>query len=104
MSLQDELELTLTNLKSTGTPQPRSGHNNLDILIRKEINYFESGGLKGTYLQFVYNALMTIVPTSVEAERAFSAAGHIVCKVRSRLADETINTLTFLRSYFQNNV
>lgn len=104
LSLQDELQLTLTNLKSTGTPQFRSGHNNLDILIRKEMNYFESGGQKGTYLQFVYNTLMTIVPTSVEAERVFSAAGHIVCKVRSRLADETINTLTFLRSYFQNNI
>ncbi|CAH1971066.1 unnamed protein product [Acanthoscelides obtectus] len=40
LSLQDELDLTLTNLKSTGKPQVRSGHNNLDILMRKEINYF----------------------------------------------------------------
>lgn len=78
MSLQDELELTLTSMKRSGgstAQQPRSGNvSNLETLIKKEMNYFESGGLKGTYrtyLQFTYNSLMTIVPTSVEAERAF---------------------------------
>ncbi|KAF2902538.1 hypothetical protein ILUMI_03650 [Ignelater luminosus] len=49
MSLQDELELTLTGLKTSETPQPRSGNNNLKGLIKKKMNYFESGGLKGTY-------------------------------------------------------
>ncbi|CAG5047193.1 unnamed protein product [Parnassius apollo] len=107
MSLENELKLTLTSIKNPGSTAqpPRSGSmSNLEVLIKKEINYFESGGLKGTYLQFAYNALMTIVPTSVEAERAFSAAGYLVCNIRSCLADDTINTLTFLRSYFQNNV
>ncbi|KAF2888666.1 hypothetical protein ILUMI_17507 [Ignelater luminosus] len=79
MSLQDELELTLTSLKTSETPQPRSSNNNLEVLIKKKMNYFESGGLKGTYLQFGFNSLMTIVPASIEAERDFSAAGYLVC-------------------------
>lgn len=68
------------------------------------MHLLESGGLKGDHLQFAYNALLTVVPTSVEAERAFSAAGYLACKVRSRLADKTIETLCFMRSFFQNNV
>ncbi|KAF2886785.1 hypothetical protein ILUMI_19386 [Ignelater luminosus] len=83
MLLQDELELTLASLKTSETPHPRSGNKNLEVLIKKEMNYFESGGLIGTYLQFVFNSLMTPVPTSIKAERAFFAAGYLVCKVRS---------------------
>ncbi|GFW45344.1 hypothetical protein TNCV_4734511 [Trichonephila clavipes] len=35
-------------------------------------------------------ALKTIPPTSVEAERAFSAAGLFLTKLRTRLSDKTI--------------
>lgn len=107
MSLQDELEMTLTSVKSSGSTvqRPRSTNtSHLEARIKQEMNHFESGGSKGPYLQFAYNALITIVPTSVEAERAFSAAGYLVSNIRSRLSDNTINTLTFLRSHFQNNV
>jgi hypothetical protein len=43
----------------------------------------------------------TIPPTSVEAERAFSAAGVLCTKTRSRLSDTSLDTLCFLRSYFR---
>lgn len=101
ISLRDELEQTLSRSKTAG--RYSSGLHSLEGIIRKEMNLLQSGGIKGEHLQFVYNALLTVVPTSVEAERAFSAAGYLACKVRSRLADKTIDTLCFMRSYFQNN-
>ena len=55
-----------------------------------------------TFLQAVYSYLMTVPPTSVEAERAFSAAGLFVTKLRSRLGDNSIDTLCFLCAFYVN--
>ena len=41
--------------------------------------------------------------TSVEAERAFSSPGVICTKLRNRLDDTTVDTLCFLRSYYQEH-
>ena len=56
---------------------------------------------RGRYLQLVYDYLLSIPPTSVEAERASSASGLICSRLRTRLGDETLDALCFLRSYFQ---
>jgi hypothetical protein len=50
-----------------------------------------------------FNYLMTIQPTSVDAERAFSDAGAVVTKFRTQLNDNTIDKLCFLRSYFKHD-
>ena len=42
-------------------------------------------------LQALYEALLTIQPTSVEAEKAFSACGLFATKLRSRLNNATID-------------
>ena len=63
---------------------------------------FKIDGNRGKYLQICYDALKTIAPTSVESERSFSAAGLICTKIRTRLNDETIDTLCFLKAYFKN--
>ncbi|GFW12392.1 uncharacterized protein TNCV_816451 [Trichonephila clavipes] len=47
-------------------------------------------------------ALKTSPRTSVEAERAFSAAGVFVTKLRTRLSDKSINCFCFLKCYFKN--
>lgn len=67
------------------------------------MDLYETGGTRGKYLDLetVYNYLLSIPPTSVEAERAFSAAGYICNKIRSSLNDNTIDILYFLRKYFQ---
>ena len=49
----------------------------------------------------IFRSLLTIPPTSVESERAFSATGLFVTKIRSRLGDYTIDTLVFLRDYYK---
>ena len=69
--------------------------------IKAEMALFSSSGTRGRCLQTVYSWLLTIPPTSVEAERAFSAAGIFCPKLRSRLSDNSIDTLCFLRAYYQ---
>lgn len=103
-SLQEELEETLRASKSDFTHVSRSTSlDKLESVIKKEMDLFECGGTRGRYLQFAYNCLITLLPTSVESERAFSAAGYIARDIRCRLADSTLDTLCFLRSYFQNH-
>lgn len=76
--------------------------NDLMSTLRKEMALFESVGKRGHHLDLAYQYLMSIPPTSVESERAFSAAGCIGTKIRSRLGDATLDALLFLRSFFQN--
>jgi hypothetical protein len=69
--------------------------------IKTEMTVFESRCVKGRRLQLVYNYLLTIPPASVEAETAFSAAGILCTKIRSRLSDKMLNTSCFLRSFYK---
>ena len=64
---------------------------------------FENGGTRSDFLQRAYDFLMTIKPTSVESERASSAAGLFATKIRSRLGDETLDVLCFLKTNFKDN-
>ena len=50
------------------------------------LHLFEGGRI----LEQAYQYLLSIPPTSIEAERAFSAAGYIGNKIRSQLGDDTI--------------
>ena len=50
---------------------------------------FECSGVRGRILQLVYSYRYL---QSVEAERAFSAAGILCRKIRSRLSDATLDT------------
>lgn len=93
--LQEEIE------NSMKTPEPAIHNQDLDAILKKEMSLYENGGIRGRYLESVYKYLLTVPPTSVESERAFSAAGYICNKLRSRLDEETIDALIFLRSYFQ---
>jgi hypothetical protein len=103
-TLEQELEIQLkhekenfTKLKDTRTEK------DYNKILKKEMAVYESEGVRGENLSLVYDYPMTLKPTSVEAERAFSAAGYICSSLRSRMGDNTINTICFLRSYFQKN-
>ena len=47
----------------------------------------------------LFKALMTIPASSVESERAFSAAGLFVSKLRTSLSDNSVDMLCFMRSH-----
>ena len=77
--------------------------NQLQEVIKQEMNLFEATRKRPTKLELLFNALFNIPPTSVEAECAFSASRLFVTKLRSRLSDISLNALTFHRSYYMKN-
>ena len=71
-------------------------------MIKKEMQLFEGGGLRGKNLQAAYLYLLTIPPSSVESERAFSSAGVLCTRIRTRLSDSILDDMLFMRAYFQS--
>ena len=66
----------------------------------KEVNLFCAGRLQKTQtINELHQALLTIPPNSVEAERVFSASGLFLTKLRSKLSDHSIDMLVFLKFY-----
>ena len=52
-------------------------------------------------LNMLFQAFKTIKPISVEAERAFSAMGWFVTKIRNRLGDKTLDAMMTMRHIYQ---
>ena len=103
-TLEQELEIQLKREKENFMKRKETRtEKDYDKILKKEMTVYESEGVRGENLTLIYDYLMTLKPTSVEAERAFSAAGYICSSLRSRLGDNTINTICFLRSYFQKS-
>lgn len=100
-ALEMELQEAIQRAISSAHSQKSQGKQNLLSTIKKELALLQNGGTRGVHLQIVYDSLLTIRPTSVESERAFSSAGYLVSKVRASLNDDTIDNLCFLRSYYQ---
>ncbi|GFV92081.1 hypothetical protein TNCV_1895171 [Trichonephila clavipes] len=61
--------------------------------MKQEMQLFDSIENSSPNIIKLSDALETIPPTLVEAERAFSAAGLFVTKLRTRLSDKTDYTL-----------
>ena len=102
LTMKKEIRLHIMKALTVSPSPPGSSSEptktGLLAIIRKEMSLWECGG----DLQMIYKSLLTIPPTSVEAERAFSAAGLFCTKLRSRLNDESLDiTLCFLRTHFQ---
>ena len=110
-TLEQQLEMALTASQCTPTRvvlQSDSSASKYDrdmlAAIKAEIAVLASSGKRGQFLQRAYDYIMTVPATSVEAERAFSAAGIICCKLRCRLGDSTVDTLSFLRAFYRDTV
>ena len=68
-------------------------------IINKEMQLFEATKKRPENLKNLYRFLLTIRSTSVEAERAFSAAGFFATKIRNRLNDDTSSARIVTRQY-----
>ncbi len=52
-------------------------------------------------LGLLHQALLTVQPTSTEAERSFSTSGNLVTKLRNRLKDSTIEDIIFVGGCYE---
>jgi len=100
LSVAEELDKVI---KEGYAPMQPIRFETMSSKVQKEMSLFENGGRRGDYLERTYSYLMTIKPTSVESERAFSSAGQFVTKIRSRLNDETLDELCFLKAYLKKH-
>lgn len=104
ITLRNELETELRKQKNeTCTVIAPTKSQNFEKTIKAEMVEYENKGIKGKHLTLVHKYLNTISPTSVEAERAFSVTGYVCSPIRNKMTDRTLDTICFLRSYFQNN-
>lgn len=71
--------------------------------LEAELSVYDKIGTKGPLLQKILLVTRTVRPTTVECERAFSIAGAFCNKIRSRMSDETLNCLCFLKAYYNNH-
>ena len=69
-------------------------------IICKEMSLFKAKKIRSENLQKLFGALLSLKPTSVEAERAFSYMGYFATKRRNILHNESTNALIFMRNYF----
>ena len=70
------------------------------------MEYFDgcSGQQWPPMLSKIKSAMSSVPPTSVEVERAFSAAGLFCTNIRTSLKDDMVETLCFFRAHFVNKV
>ena len=90
-------------LEDSNNPAPPAQEEIGAHIVKKEMNLFEATKKRPENLDKLFKALLTIRPTSVEPERAFSAMGLFATKIRSSLNDDTLNALIFLREYYKKN-
>ena len=70
--------------------------------FNKELSLFEINLERTPNVVKLHKSMQSIVPTSVEAARTFSAAGLFVTKLRSRLGPKNIDALSVLRTHVAN--
>lgn len=74
--------------------------NQLFSSFRNELNVYEKSGQKTQNVQRLIGAFNTIKPTSTQNERNFSTSGNFVSQKRTRLSDAAIDSLCFLKFFF----
>ena len=102
MSLEQQLQLAIEKSMKPMAHDASNDSTTVLSMIKKEMQLFEGGGLRGKNLQAAYLYLLTIPPSSVESERAFSSAGVLCTRIRTRLSDNVLDDMLFMRAYFQS--
>ena len=95
LSKKDLLHRAMANamLEQPGRAVPKS--------LAQDLKMFEITREKTEILETIHQAILSAKPTSVESERSFSVGGGFATKVRSRLSDQALSSLVFLKLYFK---
>lgn len=80
----------------------KKSNSNTNQNIVKQLKLYENCQQKTADIDLLFNALITIPPTSTESERVFSISNNFCTKVRNSLKYETLDTLVFLKYHFLN--
>jgi hypothetical protein len=72
--------------------------------FKQELSLFRAGAQRGILLEGAYVSLLSIKPTSVDSERAFSAAAFLKTKFRCRLSEGPLDDLCVLRGFFKSEI
>lgn len=95
--------MVLTDKLQAGTKQVQSKSRKVYECkyIRKEVDVFEATGERSHNLEKLFQALISVPPTSfeVEVERALSAACLFITRLRTRLTVRSIDYLHFLKLF-----
>lgn len=101
-SLQQQMDMAITQATATKSCSGSAEQNpDVDYYIKRDVDAFDGAGVRGEYLEQIYSLLLSVPPTSVESERAFSASALVCTKLRCRLNDNTVDALCFLKAHFQ---
>lgn len=99
VGFEKELDLLLSTETKRLTEAPRKqGFGGLAT----ELDAYKRTGVKGPIITRLYDSLLTVSPTSVEAERTFSVAGRRCTKFRANMSDAALNALVCLHAYFKD--
>jgi len=99
-TLEDKFQFAMqeSSVSSSSSKSKRS----IESILEEEMKILEkTKKMRGNYLSKIYDYIMTIRPTSIESERAFSVSGYMCSKIRSRFNDDTLDNLCFLRHLFR---
>lgn len=96
LSLQDELNILLQE-NDLSVPYGKSDFKSL----KSEFIHFKNTGQRTEKLQNLYDAILTIKPTSIDVERVFSVCSSFCTKIRSRLSDKSLQALVFLKYFYK---
>ena len=97
LSLQEKLQRAIDE-----SNQENISSNSKTMTLSPDFRMLDATGSRTANLDKLYKALVTIKPTSVESERAFSIGGNFCTKVRNRMAPSTLSALVSLKSYFKS--
>lgn len=75
----------------------------IDKNLEKDLKLFEATGEKSQRLKKLYDALVSIQPTSTSCEQVFSVAGSFKTKIRNRIMPRKLSILVWLKYYFVKN-
>ena len=101
LSNGEKLDFLLNKIKK-GRSQTKSqkGVSQNQTEFEQELSRYERLGEMSASMEQLCEAIKSIRVSSVEAERVFSVSGSVVTKIRTRLGDETVNNLVFLKKYY----
>lgn len=96
-NLEDEL---ISTLKEIQNPSKKAKVVKTSDL-KEDFEYLDKFSKRSNKLNLLYNALLTINPTSTISERVFSVSSLIKNKLRNRMSPNHLNCILFVKYYFK---